>query len=220
LFPITDRSPRALHSEHRPDRSSARLRSSSHDRIWKATSAVAGLALVGVIVVAVTSVRHQPAVRFPAAAPIALASGATAPDFSLPRLGGGTPVSLSGFRGTPVVLNFFASWCAHCLPELPALGVLARSEAGRVAVVGVDSNDPDLAAAERALASAGATYPVAVDAKAEISTQYLLTALPATYVVGADGRVLGARFGAQDAGSLADWIGELVTGSAPRSAPG
>jgi thiol-disulfide isomerase/thioredoxin len=109
------------------------------------------------------------------------------------------------------VVNFFASWCPHCSPELPALADISRRPGAGVDVLGVDSNDPNSSAARAMLAAAQATYPVVVDPKAQVSTQYLLTALPATYFVGRDGRVLGAVFGPQTAAQLAGWVARLTT---------
>ena len=133
------------------------------------------MVLVGIVAYAATRpAARLPVAKLPTGPPQLLAPGTVAPDFSLPRLGGGPPVVLSSYRGTPVVLNFFASWCPHCRPELAPLGALARAEGGRVAVVGVDSNDLHPALASQALAAAGAAYPVAVDAQAQLAARYLL----------------------------------------------
>ena len=184
------------------------------DRIWKLSSLAAAIALVVVVVVAVRHPSTPKTVRFPAAAPASLAVGTPAPTFDLPTLGGGTTVQLSGYRGRPVVLNFFASWCQNCPPELPALAALARDRGAGVAVLGVDSDDQNPSAARNMLAAAQATYPVVVDAKPQLSTQYLLTALPATYFIGRDGRVVGTAFGPQSAALLSSWVKRLTPGSA------
>jgi cytochrome c biogenesis protein CcmG, thiol:disulfide interchange protein DsbE len=187
----------------------------SKDRAWKLASLIAALGLVSIVAFAVTSSPHQKAVRFPAAPPVALAAGTPAPAFDLPSLDGGPRVALSAHRGTPVVVNFFASWCPHCRPELPELAAIAHQPGQAVDVLGVDSDDPNPSEARAMLASAQATYPVVVDPKAQVSTQYLLTGLPATYFVGRDGRVVGAAFGPLTAKQLAVWMARL-TMSAPR----
>ena len=125
--------------------------------------------------------------------PPVLKAGTLAPAFSLPDLRGGDPVSLSAFRGRPVIVNFFASWCPDCRAELGAVAAVARATSGRVAVIGVDSNETSDAAATRLLAAAGATYPVAVDAQAKVATQYLVQALPVSYFLDAIGQ--GGRGG-------------------------
>ncbi len=67
-------------------------------------------------------------------------SGATDPgDFDLPALDGDGRVRLADFRGTPVVVNFFASWCDACEFELPAFAKASDELRGEVVFVGVNS---------------------------------------------------------------------------------
>ncbi len=184
------------------------------ERVFKLVAVVAGLGLLGFIVFVVVrgpsgSSRTLGTAALEAAPPAALAKGTVAPAFSLPRLGGGAPVALSAFRGEPVIVNFFASWCPDCRSELAAIGSVARQASGRVGVVGVDSNDTSTAA-EQVLARAHADYPVGVDASAHVATEYLLTALPVTYFLDARGRVVGTAFGPQTARSLQRWVTRLT----------
>jgi len=196
-----------------PAHSAADHRLAPPDRVFKWAALVAGVCLLGFIVfVAVRG--SSPSDRVPGSSaltvppPTLLKAGTVAPAFSLPRLSGGAPVSLVGFRGTPVILNFFASWCPHCQAELNAVATVARETSGRVAVVGVDSNDTSSAAA-RLLGAAHATYPVGVDAHAKVASAYLLTALPVTYFVSAQGRVVGYALGSQTVASLDRWVTRL-----------
>ncbi len=126
-------------------------------------------------------------VAFPSARAATLPLGSTAPDFALPRLGGGPVVSLSATRGTPTVVNFFASWCPDCQAELAAFAALATRTSGRVSVIGVDSNDGTGAAAQTLLTQARASYPVGMDTDAKVATGYLLSALPVTYFLDSPG---------------------------------
>jgi cytochrome c biogenesis protein CcmG, thiol:disulfide interchange protein DsbE len=146
------------------------------------------------------------------APPPVLKAGTLAPGFSLPPLAGTSPIALASFRGKPVIVNFFASWCRDCRAELGAMATVARAAEGRVAVVGVDSNESSQATATRLLAAAGATYPVAVDARATVASEYLVSALPVSYFVDAGGRVVGAALGPQTASSLQRWIARLDSG--------
>ena len=175
------------------------------DRPMKIVALVAALALIGFIIVVVVREDRKPAANSSALAvapPPVLGSGAQAPTFDLPRLGGGSPVSLAEFRGKPLIINFFASWCHDCRSELGAVASVARQQLGRVAVIGIDSNETSLPMASQLLASAGATYPVGVDAHAQVATRYLLSALPVTYAISADGKVVGAVLGPQTVASL------------------
>ncbi len=62
------------------------------------------------------------------------------PEFELPMLRGGS-LSSAELRGSPVVLNFFASWCEPCKKELPEFTAAARQLAGKVAFIGVNSKE-------------------------------------------------------------------------------
>jgi peroxiredoxin len=183
------------------------------DRFFKLVAALAAACLVGFIAFVIVRGPSQPAVPGTAALKVApptvLKTGTAAPEFVLPNLRGGMPVSLSSYRGTPVVLNFFASWCPDCRTELGAVAAVARATQGRVAVIGVDSNETSATAANRLLSDAHATYPVAVDAHATVATQYLLTALPVSYFLDSAGKVVGVALGAQSVSSLDRWVARL-----------
>jgi len=70
-------------------------------------------------------------------APTRATIGSKAPDFTLPDLNG-TQVRLSHFRGRPVVLTFFASWCNPCEHDMPVLEKEQQSHGNNVAIVGVN----------------------------------------------------------------------------------
>lgn len=170
---------------------------------------LAAVALLGFVAYAVSSAnRAKPPVG--AGLPTVPAGRLAAP-FSLPRLGGGAPVSLSSFRGKPTILNFFASWCVDCRAELAAFGAVSRADSGRVHFVGVDSNDTNAALARSLLARAGAHYPVAVDANGAVANgRYLVAALPVTFFLDASGHVVGEVFGAQTRSDLESWVAKLT----------
>ncbi|MGD0313752.1 MAG: redoxin domain-containing protein [Acidimicrobiales bacterium] len=178
--------------------------------MWKLVAVAAMLVLIGFIAYVATRPRTPRPVAYPVTPPATLPIGSAAPAFVLPRLGGGQPVTLAGVLGRPTVVNFFASWCKDCQAELSAFAAFSTHTSGRVAIVGVDSNDFDAATAQRMLAGAGATYPVGVDSDAKVATSYLLTALPVTYFLDRDGRVVHAAFGAQTLSSLEHWEKVLV----------
>ncbi len=186
------------------------------DRVFKWIALVAGAGLVGFVVFVVVRGPSAPTSGGTAALesppPATLKPGTAAPSFSLPALGGGAPVTLAAHRGTPVIINFFASWCRECRQELAAVATTARAAGGRVAVLGVDSNESSEPAAQQLLAAAHAHYPVAVDANAAVATRYLVNALPVSYFVDAHGRVVGAALGPQTAASLQHWVHHLEAG--------
>ncbi len=193
-------------------------RSKPTDRTFQVIALVAGACLIGFIVfIALRPTAKDsgtPGIAaLKAPPPAVLHAGAVAPSFTLPRLGGGAPVSLAAFRGAPVIISFFASWCPHCRSELAAMGSVARLDGARVAVVGIDSNDGTGVAAEKLLSAAGADYPVGVDTSAHVASQYLLTALPVTYFLNASGKVVGSTLGTTSTATLQRWINRLTAQS-------
>jgi cytochrome c biogenesis protein CcmG/thiol:disulfide interchange protein DsbE len=188
-------------------------RAGSGDRAFKWVAIVVGACLVGFVIFVVTRGPSHPTAAgtaaLKAAPPPVLTAGTIAPAFSLPALAGGQPVTLASYLGTPVIVNFFASWCSDCRQELAAVATVARGATGHVAVLGVDSNETSDTQAARLLAAAGATYPVGLDPHAAIATRYLVNALPVSYFLDAHGRVVGSALGPQTVSSLQRWVGRL-----------
>jgi len=116
----------------------------------------------------------------------ALTVGTPAPDFSLPRLDGGQ-IRLSDLHGRPVLVNFWASWCAPCRSEMPALDRIAREyEASGLVVVGVNQlEDPQTV--EQFVQEFGLSFPIALDRDGTASRDWRVYGIPQTYLVGPDG---------------------------------
>jgi cytochrome c biogenesis protein CcmG/thiol:disulfide interchange protein DsbE len=113
-----------------------------------------------------------------------------APDFTLPVLGGDAKMSLRSLRGSIVVLNFWASWCAPCRREAPGLERAAVAYRARgVRFLGVDEQD-DAAAALAFQREFGITYPSVSDPGGSLVDDYGLLGLPTTYVISRQGRLL------------------------------
>ncbi len=121
-----------------------------------------------------------------------------APDISGPTLDGGT-YSLAEQRGSTVVLNVWASWCAPCRAEMPGLQRVSEDYAERnVGFVGIDTRD-DEAAAIAFLENTGVTYPSLIDPDGELLLQFRGTlppqAIPSTLIIDADGGIAARVIG-------------------------
>lgn len=119
-----------------------------------------------------------------------------APDFTLPLLvddpalgPAGTEVSLSDLRGSPVVVNFWASWCGPCEDEAPILEEVWSGYRDKgVVVLGVDTQD--LSDEARAfIRETGTTYPSVRDGTDATQDAYQVTGVPETLVVDAEGDI-------------------------------
>jgi cytochrome c biogenesis protein CcmG, thiol:disulfide interchange protein DsbE len=113
--------------------------------------------------------------------------GKPAPNFVLPAMDG-RDLDLSAYKGRPIILNFYASWCAPCRVEHPQFMQLAKDN--RFVVLGVAYRDePEKTAAY--LEDLGNPFAQsAIDRQGAVGVQFGLAGVPETYVIGADGKVL------------------------------
>jgi thiol-disulfide isomerase/thioredoxin len=121
--------------------------------------------------------------------------------FSLPALNGNGQVRLAHYRGNPVVVNFFASWCAQCQAELPGFRQEAIALRGKVVFIGVDSLETgDKNFLPGLFHLAGAFAALARDAGPDGNGLHAAlgggNTMPLTAFYGADGRLLDVERGA------------------------
>lgn len=116
-----------------------------------------------------------------------------APAFRVPALEGGGEIALADHRGTPVVLNFWASWCGPCREEMPALAAFADANPG-LRVVGLAVNDRPQDS-RRFARDLGVGFDLGVDRDGDVAASYGATGLPVTVVIDARGRVAATWFG-------------------------
>lgn len=114
------------------------------------------------------------------------------PEVTLPCLGGGPEVDVSGLRG-PMVVNLWASWCKPCRRELPIYQEFHERYGDRVAVLGIDFQDVQPAAAMELVRESGVTYPQLADPQSALSFAGPLPniqGLPGILLIDAEGRLV------------------------------
>ena len=129
------------------------------------------------------------------------------PPATLEGFADGPPVNLADFRGKPLIVNFWATWCAPCVKEMPDLQEVAAQAEGKVAFVGVDVEDAPTNA-EPFVEELGITYPLALDPRREYSREVNNFGMPTTLFVDADGLVRYRHTGPLDAEQLRALITE------------
>lgn len=114
-----------------------------------------------------------------------------APPFTLKSLDG-EEISLASLAGRPVVLNFWATWCAPCRVEIPSFSRYARNHPD-VVVLGIVADGP-ASKVRRVAADLGVDYPVLLGDRATLAA-YGVQVFPTTVIVDRDGRVSTAHTG-------------------------
>ncbi|MCZ6706938.1 MAG: TlpA disulfide reductase family protein [Chloroflexi bacterium] len=136
--------------------------------------------------------------------------GALIPDFRLLDFNG-SPVQISAL-GKPVIVNFWASWCAACIEEMPDLQRLHEAVGDRVVVVGVNRGE-SLQTATRFADETGASYTLLLDLQDELGDNngpYRIIGMPTTLYVRADGRIAKTVIGFQTLEQMEELTSELL----------
>lgn len=140
-----------------------------------------------------------------------LSEGDKLPDCSFDLLDGSSSAALSDFRGQPLLLNFWASWCPSCVREIPALDAFASAHP-EVKIVGMDVvgiKGETLQAGREYFDRLGAGYPSLVDSEGLLYSHFGSVSrpvMPLTVAVDAQGVIKARRFGEVDEAILLDLV--------------
>ncbi len=126
-------------------------------------------------------------------APVATV-GKPVPRFDLPTLSGDGRVAIADHVGTPMVINFWATWCVPCRTEAPLLERAAKRYRDRVVFIGVDVRDFS-GDAKDFVDEYGLTYLIAYDGPAKLWEPWGITGLPETFFVHRDGTIIAHKVG-------------------------
>lgn len=158
-----------------------------------------GLVAVLIIVVATSPLQSEPA---PKATAETVEASFTYFD--------GSDGSLSDFRGRPLVLNFWASWCPPCIAEMPDLQAVYTDYKDRVDFLGLNMQETSIENARALVEETGVTYPLGSDPDGAIYSSFGAIAMPTTVLISAEGEVVNVHGGILTADQLSDMIEEQL----------
>ena len=127
-----------------------------------------------------------------------------APDFTVYDVDG-NPHKLSDFRGKPVILNFWATWCGYCKMEMPDFNEKYQAYGEDVHFLMVNVTDGNQETVEKAsafVAEEGYSFPVYYDTTLEAAMSYPTSGLPVTFIIDAEGVVIAWQQGMMNAQTL------------------
>ena len=123
--------------------------------------------------------------------------GKLAPDFELPGLDG-QAVSLSGLRGKPVLINFWASWCEPCRFEMPFIQEIYEGWTGKtpsLVILTINLGESP-SRVERFMERYGLSFPVLLDTSQNVALEYNIRGIPTTFFIDKDGIIQDIKIGA------------------------
>jgi len=145
-----------------------------------------------VIVLAISFVVSSSLIRHYAEAfepwPVEPLIGKSAPDFSLEDLNGRN-VSISSFRGKPILLNFWASWCPYCRKERAHLDTLYKDYSDKNLVIISVSIDRSLETLKAFMGKKSAPFVILYDGQGRVASMFHVAGLPTSFLIDRNGIV-------------------------------
>jgi len=133
-----------------------------------------------------------------------LENGASAPDFELVDLAGEL-VSLREQQGKPVILNFWATWCAPCVIEMPNIQKFYENYPGEFQVLAVNADESELTVG-RFVEDMGLTFDILLDPGGKIQSLYQIRGYPTSFFIDAEGKIRAWHTGSLTEDQLADYL--------------
>ncbi|GIK77032.1 MAG: TlpA family protein disulfide reductase [Acidobacteria bacterium] len=140
-----------------------------------------------------------------------VAVGEPAPDAPMPRLDGSGETRIADYRGSWVLVNFWASWCRPCEEESPAIEAFANRNRDRLVVLGINSEDNSVDANDF-IDRYGLSWRMVEDDGERMET-YGVLGLPESFLVDPNGDLALIQRGPVDERFLAERVEPLVRGA-------
>lgn len=133
-----------------------------------------------------------------------------APDFELPGLDG-KPASLSDFRGKPVLLNFWATWCPPCRAEMPYIQEIYEEWSGKGLVVLAINIGENPSKVGEFMESFFLSFPVLLDEDSKVSNEYNVRAIPTTFFIDKNGIIQVTKIGSfQSTAEIEKYLSQIT----------
>ena len=127
--------------------------------------------------------------------------------------GAGNTVDIRSFRGSPVIVNFWASWCGPCQAEMPEFEEAYQEYGDDIVFMMVNLTDglsDTRESADAVIAEGGYTFPVYYDTTGEAANAYGISAIPVTIFIDSHGKLVYQKTGMMDGEELQAWIDTLL----------
>ena len=186
---------------------------SAAEMVIRVIFTVAAVGTLVVIAVGLLSIGTAPvpnSTQTSAGHPVGLRVGNTAPDFTL-AAPDGKKVSLSDYRGKPVMLNFWYASCPGCLAEIPGMQKFYASQQAMgkdFTILGVNTVD-DTPTAQQFVHHYGLTYQIVMDANNDVVKLYNIGATPTSYFIDREGIIRSVVVGPVDDTALKQYVKQI-----------
>lgn len=173
-----------------------------------------GLLAAGLVVVLVWPRSHRAPTdaghNKSAGVPVGVNVGNRVPDVTITKLGGQT-VKLSSFRGKPVFINFWGTWCPPCQAEMPDIQrVYSAGTPVEFVAINATSTESQPSVVSMFVAAKGYTYPFYLDADGSAEQVFQIQVLPTSYFIDAQGVIQDKVLGPMDAQMLQQHLQRLA----------
>ena len=187
------------------------------DRVRLSKAEKIGIPIIIIIAIWIVYSATQPGISTPTQIATTGTSQSGAPDFTLPNVLTGQPVTLSSFRGKVVILEFMEPWCPHCQNMAPVFVNLYKEFGNKVVFlsvagpwIGPDGKPASAADAANFINKYGTPWTYVYDSSGTVmSSEYGVTATPTTFIIGKDGSILTSYQGEVAQDSLASYLNSV-----------